>query len=104
MEHAGPSEAAGRGSLHVVDQVSLATAHSGERAARALPAGEWRPERLPKQPGTLIGREWEQQAIRHSLLQQDVRLLTVLGPAGVGKTCLALAVASQLEVQAAFAD
>jgi len=62
----------------------------------------WRDGRLPAQPGPLIGRGWELDAIRQSLLQKDVRLLTLWGPAGIGKTRLALAVAADPQIRAAF--
>ena len=53
-------------------------------------------------PIPLIDRVYELEAIRSQLLSDSVRLLTLLGPGGIGKTRLALAAAENL--QAAFAD
>jgi predicted ATPase/DNA-binding CsgD family transcriptional regulator len=51
---------------------------------------------LPVSLTSLIGREQEVQAIHALLLRPDVRLLTLAGTAGVGKTRLALEVAGRL--------
>jgi predicted ATPase/DNA-binding NarL/FixJ family response regulator len=48
---------------------------------------------LPSQPTPLVGRNEDILAARHALQQQGVRLLTLTGPAGVGKTRLALGIA-----------
>lgn len=48
------------------------------------------PNNLPAPPTPLIGREQERQTIRQKLAQNTCRLLTLTGPAGVGKTHLAL--------------
>src|ERR1700676_5275500 len=51
---------------------------------------------LPVSITSLIGREHEVQALHALLLRPDVRLLTLTGTAGVGKTRLALEVARNL--------
>jgi predicted ATPase/DNA-binding CsgD family transcriptional regulator len=61
-----------------------------------------RPSTLPLQLTSLIGREREVAAACTLLLRPEVRLLTLTGTAGVGKTRLALAIAS--EVKGNFAD
>jgi predicted ATPase/DNA-binding CsgD family transcriptional regulator len=60
------------------------------------------PNHLPIQPTPFIGREKEVAAVLHELLREDVRLVTLTGPGGVGKTRMALYVAEQL--RAHFAD
>ena len=60
------------------------------------------PPHLPIQPTPFIGREKEVDAVHHLLLREDVRLVTLTGPGGVGKTRMALHVAEQL--RANFAD
>ena len=57
---------------------------------------------LPIPPTPLFGRDEEMQTVCALLARQDVRLLTLTGMAGVGKTRLALEVAA--EVKATFPD
>ena len=57
---------------------------------------------LPAPLTTLVGREREIAALTALLQHSDVRLLTLVGPAGVGKTRLALEVAAIAEAE--FAD
>jgi predicted ATPase/class 3 adenylate cyclase len=52
--------------------------------------------RVPVPPTPLIGRERELRSVSDQLLQPAVRLLTLTGPGGVGKTRLALGVAEGL--------
>jgi hypothetical protein len=47
---------------------------------------------LPAQTTPFIGRETELAAVARLLTDPDVRLLTILGPGGMGKTRLALEV------------
>jgi predicted ATPase/class 3 adenylate cyclase len=54
------------------------------------------PFRLPGQHRSMIGRERELAQCRQALLDPRTRLLTLTGPAGTGKTRLAIAVADSL--------
>jgi predicted ATPase/transcriptional regulator with XRE-family HTH domain len=52
---------------------------------------------LPAPITRLIGREWAVERLRHLLEREEVRLVTLVGLGGSGKTRLALHVASVLE-------
>jgi len=57
---------------------------------------ETRPNNLPAQATPLIGREREIEAARALLLREGVRLVTLTGPPGIGKTRLGLQLAAEL--------
>jgi len=68
------------------------------QAAHGASLGEpiRQPSSLPSQPTPLIGREREVDEVRQLLLGHDTHVLTLTGPAGTGKTRLAVAVAASL--------
>jgi predicted ATPase/DNA-binding XRE family transcriptional regulator len=67
----------------------------GDALARApgAPADQLREIPLPLAPTTLVGRDADVQVLRHWLAEPAPRLITLVGPGGVGKTRLALELA-----------
>jgi predicted ATPase/class 3 adenylate cyclase/DNA-binding CsgD family transcriptional regulator len=53
------------------------------------------PNNLPLQPTPFLGREKEVNAIQQLLMREDVRLVTLTGPGGIGKTRLGLQVTAE---------
>jgi predicted ATPase/DNA-binding CsgD family transcriptional regulator len=51
---------------------------------------------LPARPNSFIGRKQELTSLRRLFQTKDIRLVTILGPNGVGKTRLSLELAHQL--------
>lgn len=60
------------------------------------------PTTLPTPLTSLIGRKQDSAAVRSTLMRGETRLLTLLGPPGIGKTRLSIEVAHA--VQAAFTN
>ena len=70
-------------------------------SVRRAPAGPSHGD-LPAPATPLVGRDHEATSVERLLLREEVRLLTLTGPGGVGKTRLALEVAGRS--RNAFAD
>jgi predicted ATPase/DNA-binding response OmpR family regulator len=68
----------------------------------APPIGARPTPNLPLPPTSFVGREAEIATVQRLLQRDDLRLLTLAGPGGVGKTRLALQIATRMS--AAFAD
>ena len=89
--------------LHHLHEAILAHDPALDAAPVAAAAPPPRPSPpLPDPPTALIGRESELEIIASHLLDRGTRLLTLVGPGGVGKTRLALATAARVRDQ--FAD
>jgi predicted ATPase/DNA-binding NarL/FixJ family response regulator len=58
---------------------------------------------LPELEGALVGRDADLERVTLELLRPDSRLLSLIGPPGVGKTALAVAVAHRLAETAGYA-
>ena len=65
-------------------------------AEKPVQRAETRPTNIPVQRTRFVGREKEVAAAKELLLRQDVRMVTITGPGGIGKTRLAVEVASGL--------
>ncbi|MEK6283702.1 MAG: tetratricopeptide repeat protein [Acidobacteriota bacterium] len=82
-----------------LDRAAQRGTSSGAFVAGPLSPGETAvnvPNNLPVQLTPLIGRNTEALAVKKQLLREDVRLLTLTGPGGTGKTRLCLQVAADL--------
>ena len=75
---------------------------SARRPAGSATARVARSADLPLPLTTFIGREREAEEVRNRLLRPDVRVLTLTGPGGVGKTRLGLELARQVQDRFAY--
>ncbi|HEU5433927.1 MAG TPA: helix-turn-helix domain-containing protein, partial [Thermomicrobiales bacterium] len=82
--------------LDAADRAAFLTAARASAAGSVAAARDTAPSALPVPPTPLIGRQVEIAHLRALLIDPDVRLATITGPGGVGKTRLALAVAAVL--------
>jgi transcriptional regulator with XRE-family HTH domain len=85
------AEALGLSPQEVIRFETAARAPAFHTDAHGVP-----PSDLPSQLTPFIGREREVEEVMHRLLHPDVRLLTLTGPGGVGKTRLGLEVARRV--------
>lgn len=76
-----------------IDSQAITDAGSNNSALTQKPAQT--PNNLPAQPSSFIGRRNELSSITDRLTDPACRLLTLLGPGGIGKTRLALQAARQ---------
>jgi predicted ATPase/serine/threonine protein kinase/DNA-binding CsgD family transcriptional regulator len=93
LEEACRAESSGRTLLALASDLSKEPSAEAEHMQDQLNV---RAHNLPAQPSPLIGREQEIQAVYTLLGQPEVRLVTLTGPGGVGKTRLGLQVATDL--------
>jgi len=74
-------------------ELSRGAGEQGSRGASFIPAPLYN---LPPQPTLFVGRERELAEIIRRLMDRQCRLLSLVGPGGMGKTRLALQVAQKL--------
>jgi len=75
-----------------------ATRYTPDRETSALMRTTLQPtlqHNLPPQPNRFIGRERELAELREVLTRSDCRLVTIMGPGGIGKSRLAIQAASE---------
>src|ERR671936_2413633 len=89
----------------LVDELGIEPGETLQQLERAIlehdpaldpPAARRPPQRVPVPPTPLLGRERELAALADLFRRDDVRLVTLSGPGGIGKTRLALELARRL--------
>jgi predicted ATPase/DNA-binding XRE family transcriptional regulator len=75
---------------------------SARSPARTAAADELSDAVLPLAPTQLLGRDADLQALRHWLADSAVRLITLTGPGGSGKTRLGLEIARSMAAEGAI--
>jgi predicted ATPase len=89
-------DSAARATHPPVKAVEAGRSRGGLELLRRRPSARTTTGALPAQPTSLVGRARDLALARGLVLRDDVRLLTLTGPAGVGKTRLAIALAERL--------
>ncbi|MFL6128280.1 MAG: ATP-binding protein [Mycobacteriales bacterium] len=82
----------------VADDLAVLLTERFTRPVRVAPQG-LRSARLPVPPTAIVGREAEVGALGALLADPETRLVTLVGPGGIGKTRLALEVAAEIVQQ-----
>jgi predicted ATPase len=83
--------------LLLSERFAAATSRADRSASPASDSDRRGPRSLPLASTSLIGREQDIVQVSKLLAEPDVRLVTLTGPGGVGKTRLAIAVGEQLD-------
>ena len=84
--------------LLLSERFAAATGRAGRSASAPASTGARRgPRSLPVASTSLIGREQDIVEVSDLIAEPDVRLVTLTGPGGVGKTRLAIAVGERLD-------
>src|SRR4051812_3379041 len=83
--------------LLLSERFAAANARADRSASPAFTGDRRGPRSLPVTSTTLIGREQDIVEVSQLLAKPEVRLVTITGPGGIGKTRLAIAVGERLD-------